>query len=235
MTTTIVADHLQRAPAFIFDDARGARAFSGWLREHFDEIKQVAEATTRSGRLQEIEQYTAGRIPYTRFDYTTGDAAGQNLTGKATQAACRWIAEQRPEIEHYFLESNFATDKKSSQINMLRTRGCDRAVLRAVAGFGDRRRGVGPRPRSVRAQPAIGVPSPSRRAESVGRFSEFRRSPPPPGTGASPARSSSARRWFRRHVPGYRTRAPARSPSPPPARRHWPAGSARAGSAPRAA
>ena len=123
VTTTIVADHMQRAPAFMFDDARGARAFSGWLQEHFDEIKQVAEATTRSGRLQEIEQYTAGRILYTRFDYTTGDAAGQNLTGKATQAACRWIAEQRPEIEHYFLESNFATDKKSSQINMLRTRG----------------------------------------------------------------------------------------------------------------
>ena len=31
------------------------------------------------------------RILYTRFNYTTGDAAGQNLTGKATQAACRWI------------------------------------------------------------------------------------------------------------------------------------------------
>ena len=28
-----------------------------------------------------------------------------------------------PGIEHFFLESNFATDKKSSQVNMLRTRG----------------------------------------------------------------------------------------------------------------
>ncbi len=123
VTTTIVADHMQRAPAFVFADARAARDFSHWLKEHFDEVKGVAETTTNTGRLQEIEQYTAGRILYTRFDYTTGDAAGQNLTGKATQAACRWIAEQRPEIEHYFLESNFATDKKSSQINMLRTRG----------------------------------------------------------------------------------------------------------------
>ena len=60
---------------------------------------------------------------FTRFDYTTGDAAGQNLTGKATQAACHWILEQRPDIEQYFLESNFATDKKSSQINILQTRG----------------------------------------------------------------------------------------------------------------
>ena len=68
---------------------------------------------------------------YTRFNYTTGDAAGQNLTGKATQAACRWIVEQYPDIEQYFLESNFATDKKSSQVNMLRTRG-KRVVAEAV-------------------------------------------------------------------------------------------------------
>jgi hydroxymethylglutaryl-CoA reductase (NADPH) len=93
------------------------------LRESFEDIKAAAETTTKSGRLIEIEQYTAGRIVYTRFDYTTGDAAGQNLTGKATAAACAWIAGQRPEIEHFFLESNFATDKKSSQVNMLRTRG----------------------------------------------------------------------------------------------------------------
>ncbi len=123
VTTTVVADHMQRAPAFMFESARQARDFRDWLQEHFDEVKAEAETTTSTGRLQEIEQYIAGRIVYTRFNYTTGDAAGQNLTGKATQAACRWIAERRPEIDHYFLESNFATDKKSSQINMLRTRG----------------------------------------------------------------------------------------------------------------
>src|SRR3954465_3711154 len=97
-TTTIGADHMQRAPAFLFPSAREVRAFAGWLDEHFDEIKQAAEATTRSGKLQNIEKFTAGRILYTRFNFTTGDAAGQNLTGKATQAACQWIRAQRPEI-----------------------------------------------------------------------------------------------------------------------------------------
>src|SRR5919199_4174697 len=121
--TTVVDDRMQRAPCFIFESAREARDFGHWLDEHFEEIKAVAESTTRSGRLQDIEQYSASRMLYTRFNYTTGDAAGQNLTGKATQAACRWIVEQYPDIEQYFLESNFATDKKSSQVNMLRTRG----------------------------------------------------------------------------------------------------------------
>jgi len=121
--TTVVDDRMQRAPAFLFESAREARAFGEWLDEHFDEIREVAESTTNSGRLQDIEQYSASRILYTRFNYTTGDAAGQNMTGKATQAAAHWILEQYPAIDQFFLEGNFATDKKSSQINMLRTRG----------------------------------------------------------------------------------------------------------------
>jgi hydroxymethylglutaryl-CoA reductase (NADPH) len=121
--TTVMDDAMQRAPAFVFASAREAREFGGWLAEHVDEIRQVAESTTRTGKLRDVEQYSASRILFTRFNYTTGDAAGQNLTGKATWAACEWIKANYPALEHYFLESNFATDKKSSQVNMLNTRG----------------------------------------------------------------------------------------------------------------
>jgi hydroxymethylglutaryl-CoA reductase (NADPH) len=121
--TTVMDDAMQRAPAFVFESAREARAFGEWLTEHFDDIKAAAETTTRSGRLRDIEQYSASRILFTRFNYTTGDAAGQNLTGKATAAACAWITSNYEGISRFYLESNFATDKKSSQVNMLRTRG----------------------------------------------------------------------------------------------------------------
>jgi hydroxymethylglutaryl-CoA reductase (NADPH) len=131
VTTTVLDDRMQRAPSFLFPSAREARDFGEWLRDNFDAIKEAAEATTRSGKLIEIEQYSASRMLFTRFDYTTGDAAGQNLTGKATQAACTWIVANYPRIEQYFLESNFATDKKSSQVNMLHTRG-KRVVAEAV-------------------------------------------------------------------------------------------------------
>jgi hydroxymethylglutaryl-CoA reductase (NADPH) len=121
--TTILDDAMQRAPAFVFDSAREARGFGEWLTDHFSEIKQAAESTTHVGRLRGIEQYSASRILFTRFDYTTGDAAGQNLTGKATAAACAWITSNYEGITNFYLESNFATDKKSSQVNILRTRG----------------------------------------------------------------------------------------------------------------
>jgi hydroxymethylglutaryl-CoA reductase (NADPH) len=123
VTTTVMADKMQRAPAFIFESAREAREFAHWLDENFDQIKQMAESSTRAGRLLDIEKYSASRILFCRFNYTTGDAAGQNLTGKATAVGCEWIRANYPKLEHYFLESNFATDKKSSQVNMLRTRG----------------------------------------------------------------------------------------------------------------
>src|SRR3982751_6585452 len=102
VTTTIMDDRMQRAPAFLFESARGAREFGDWLDDHFDEIREVAESTTKSGRLQDIEQYSASRILYTRFNYTTGDAAGQNLSGKATAAACAWITSNYEGIRHFF-------------------------------------------------------------------------------------------------------------------------------------
>ena len=123
ITTTVLDDAMQRAPAFVFDDARAARSFCEWAREHFAEIKERAETTTRSGRLRNIEHYTVGRIVYLRFDYTTGDAAGQNMVGKATAAACGWIRKTYPGVRHFQLSGNLDTDKKASMVNMMRTRG----------------------------------------------------------------------------------------------------------------
>src|SRR5262245_35591661 len=69
--TTVVDDRMQRAPVFLFASAREAREFGKWLEQHFDEIKAAAETTTRSGKLLDIEQYSASRMLYTRFNYST--------------------------------------------------------------------------------------------------------------------------------------------------------------------
>ena len=66
--TTILDDRMQRAPSFVFESAREARAFGEWLEESFDSIREVAESTTGTGRLQDIEQYSSSRILYTRFN-----------------------------------------------------------------------------------------------------------------------------------------------------------------------
>jgi hydroxymethylglutaryl-CoA reductase (NADPH) len=121
--TTVVEQYMQRAPVFVLEDARQAREFGHWVDEHLEEIRQVAEATTRIGKLMHIGQYQVGPLRYLRFNYTTGDAAGQNMTGKATLAACEWIKRNYAADLKYILSGNIDTDKKHSRINMLLTRG----------------------------------------------------------------------------------------------------------------
>jgi len=120
---TIVGDAMQRAPVFVFDDARGGRDFVRWVQNNIDKIRDEAEATSHVAQLVYIDPYQANKFVYLRFNYTTGDAAGQNMVGRATFAACSWIIDQYPGIRRFYLESNFATDKKASQINIMRTRG----------------------------------------------------------------------------------------------------------------
>jgi hydroxymethylglutaryl-CoA reductase (NADPH) len=129
--TTVVDDRMQRAPVFVLADARAARAFGEWVADHFDDIRRAAEATTGNGRLLDIEQYSVGPLRYLRCNFTTGDAAGQNMVGRATLAACAWIKAHHPEQPSFILSGAIDTDKKHSAINLMRGRG-KRVVAEAV-------------------------------------------------------------------------------------------------------
>ncbi len=129
--TTVVEQCMQRSPVFILEDAAKAREFGNWVNENFASIKQQAEETTHNGKLTEIQQFSIGPLRHVRFNYTTGDAAGQNMVGRATLSACNWISKNYPGGARYVLSGNMDTDKKHSSINMLLTRG-RRVVAEAV-------------------------------------------------------------------------------------------------------
>jgi len=122
--TTVTDDKMNRAPVFVFEDARSARDFREWVFEHYDTIKQKAEETSSVAELVEIEDYMTNNFAFLRFGYETGDAAGMNMVGKATFAACNWILSEYPGyVENFYLDGNFSTDKKASKVNDLMTRG----------------------------------------------------------------------------------------------------------------
>ena len=123
VTTTVVSEAMQRAPVFMFKNARDGRDFCQWLKDNFDEIKAQAESTTSVGKLLEIEQYPVHNMVYTRFDYSTGDAAGQNMTGGATFVACEWIRANYPKLRTYGLSGGMDSEKKTSFVNSLKGRG----------------------------------------------------------------------------------------------------------------
>jgi hydroxymethylglutaryl-CoA reductase (NADPH) len=124
VNATVMQDAMQRAPVFVFKNAREARDFTKWVDDHIDEIREEAESTSSVAKLLYIDQYLSNKFAYLRFNYETGDAAGQNMVGRATFTACGWILDQYPkDVQHFYLESNFATDKKASQVNVMKTRG----------------------------------------------------------------------------------------------------------------
>ena len=123
VTATVSDDRMQRAPVFVFDSAREARDFRSWVHDNMDEIRRAAEATSSVAKLLDIDIFLSNKFAYLRFNYATGDAAGQNMVGRATFAACSWMLDNIDTVRSFFLESNLATDKKHSQINIMRTRG----------------------------------------------------------------------------------------------------------------
>jgi len=122
--TTILDDAMQRAPLFVFEDARGSKKFGKWVKGNFEELKKNAEESTSVGKLRHIEQYSFGKMRWLRFNYTTGDAAGQNMVTKATHKACYWMLGNGIEnLEHFTMAAAMDTDKKHSHLNTLHSRG----------------------------------------------------------------------------------------------------------------
>ena len=121
--TTVIERYMQRAPVFYFDNAEQARDFGEWVDTHMEDIRAAAESTTSVGKLSHIEQYGVSRMRFLRFNYTTGDAVGQNMCVKATLAACEWISTHNPLAPRFTLSGAIDTDKKHSHINTLHSRG----------------------------------------------------------------------------------------------------------------
>jgi hydroxymethylglutaryl-CoA reductase (NADPH) len=76
--TTVVEEHMQRAPVFILSDAREAREFGAWVEENFDRIKEAAEATTRSGKL--TTSVNIRSVPFATSASTTRRATRRGRT-----------------------------------------------------------------------------------------------------------------------------------------------------------
>ena len=123
-TVRIMDQGMQRAPVFMLPSLDEARKLSSWLEENRSVLEDVAGTTSGRIRLIDIEQYPLGRRLYIRLVFSTADAAGQNMANKAAYMVRRYVHDEYPgKISSSWLESNFATDKKHSSVNVLMTRG----------------------------------------------------------------------------------------------------------------
>ena len=123
-SVALLSEGVSRAPMLAFANLGELGLFLDWAVNHFGEIETAANATTKHGKLQDIELSVEGAKVYMLFSYTTDDAAGQNMVTIATQAALDWILRNAPvRPRHAYLESNFSGDKKASALSFQRVRG----------------------------------------------------------------------------------------------------------------
>ena len=123
-TALVVNEGVSRAPGFAFDSLVDAALFVVWATIHVDELREAAAATTRHGRLLDMEVTLEGNHVYLGFEFTTGDASGQNMVTLATEAICRHILSHAPVTPRYhFLEANLSGDKKATSRSFLGVRG----------------------------------------------------------------------------------------------------------------
>lgn len=120
----VLYESLSRAPAFVFERAGDACQFVVWAMARFDEFQKVAATTTSHGRLIDVGCTVEGNHVYLNFEFTTGDASGQNMVTLATQAICDLILAESPVPPlRYYVESNLSGDKKASARAFTSARG----------------------------------------------------------------------------------------------------------------
>lgn len=120
----VLNEGVSRAPGFAFKTLADAGQFAVWATAQWEAFKHCAEATTRFGKLIDMRLTIEGNHVYLTFEFTTGDAAGQNMVTIATAAICEYITVHSPVAPEYsFVEANLSGDKKASAQSFLTVRG----------------------------------------------------------------------------------------------------------------
>jgi hydroxymethylglutaryl-CoA reductase (NADPH) len=113
--TRLYLDENSVAPVFFCENVSDAYEFTRELPNHFQSVRQEAEATTRHGKLLRLEPQVVGREVIVRFHYQTGDAHGMNMIVNATDQACRWILRNL-RARNYYIFSGMESEKRASGI-----------------------------------------------------------------------------------------------------------------------
>lgn len=123
-TAVLLNEGVSRAPGFAFRDLTEVGQFMMWAIAHQPQFKHCAESTTRYGKLTDLRITVEGNHVYLDFQFTTGDAAGQNMVTIATQAILDYIQANSPiQPQYSFVEANLSGDKKASAQSFLSVRG----------------------------------------------------------------------------------------------------------------
>lgn len=130
--SAVLVERVSRAPAFKFLNLIQAGKFTLWAFQQFEKFKEITKYNSKHANLEDMLVNITGNIVYLSLDFTTGDAAGQNMVTIITDEICRFILANSPvKPISFFIESNLSGDKKASYLSYMFVRG-KKVVAEAV-------------------------------------------------------------------------------------------------------
>lgn len=124
ITSYCLRDVIQRSPFFKFDTMDRAQHFTVWVETQMYKFVEIVSRTSRFAKLLKVSSNLEGNSVILTFDYTSGDAAGQNMVTICTHQICHFILEnydQKP--SEWYIESNYSGDKKATALSFSNGRG----------------------------------------------------------------------------------------------------------------
>ena len=119
--TYVLKDRMTRACAFLFDDTADAVAFSRWIEDQVESMRDWLAtsdfpALSRHAKLREVETHVVGSMCHVLYAYTTGDAVGLNMVTRQSYALNHGFVGERSPVKplRSMLEGNMGGDKKPS-------------------------------------------------------------------------------------------------------------------------
>jgi hydroxymethylglutaryl-CoA reductase (NADPH) len=113
-----------RAPSFEFANLTNAADFATWLPSRLTALRETTAATSRHCRLLEARTAIVGNTVYVTFEFATGDAAGQNMVTRATEAICQRLLAETPVVPRsWLIESMLSGDKRACALPFRAARG----------------------------------------------------------------------------------------------------------------
>jgi len=124
ITSVCTTEGIQRTPVWKFPSLVEVGQFISWLLLQMDRLKIIVKENSRFAVLEELKLNMEGNHVLTLFEYTCGEAAGQNMVTICTEEICRYIEANSPvKPESWYVESNYSGDKKATAVSFASVRG----------------------------------------------------------------------------------------------------------------
>jgi hydroxymethylglutaryl-CoA reductase (NADPH) len=124
ITSVCTTEGIQRTPVWKFATLAEVGQFIHWLLQQTDKLKAIVKENSRYAVLEELKLNMEGNHVLTLFEYTCGEAAGQNMITICTEAICKYVEENSPvKPASWYVESNYSGDKKATAVSFSSVRG----------------------------------------------------------------------------------------------------------------